>query len=68
MEEEDIEVEEVVEDIGEEDTSPIAVVWAEESIMTLIEETENTKNGMTVKAAEEETEITKVITQKNMKI
>ena len=68
MEEEDIEVEEVVEDTGEEDTSPIAVVWAEESIMTLIEETENTKNGMTVKAAEEETEITKVIIQKSMKI
>ena len=36
--------------------------------MTLIEEIENIKNGMIVKAVEEETEITKGIIQKNMKI
>ena len=36
--------------------------------MTLIEEIENIKNGMIAKALEEETEKTKDIIQKNMKI
>ena len=36
--------------------------------MTLIEETENTKNGMIAKASKEEIEKIKATTQKNMKI
>ena len=60
---------EEVEETGEEATTPIAVAEVEANIttMTLIEEIENTKNGTTTKATEEEKEIIKGTIPLNMK-